>query len=311
MTVRGVDPDLADLVHDLGNPAAAAQSASRHLALSLVTMADLALAPFDAAAREALEALRLSARGPRRDDDPTRRAAREIAIAAWLGARRVPEAPRRARELSRAGVSVEALDRHLGGSAESALTHAIGWLETACACDASLALLDTACRRLNDHLRALRGRTLEALVDLHVGLDGAIAIATRDRDQIAVDRSFAQDVPRIPGDAVELDRVFSNIVHNAVDALGGAGRIWLRTSVEPGFARIEVANDGPPIPADLVDRIFERSFTTKREEGGSGLGLAICKRIIEEHGGTLTVSSIPGRTAFFIRLPLASPETSS
>jgi PAS domain S-box-containing protein len=113
----------------------------------------------------------------------------------------------------------------------------------------------------------------------------------------------------ISGDSRSLEQVFSNLIGNAVEAMkstGGHLSIHIRPSdTEGGRQHIEVnvIDDGPGIPADLINRIFEPFITTNRN--GTGLGLSIAKRIVTAHKGTISVSSVPGGTVFQVRFPLS------
>jgi signal transduction histidine kinase len=95
------------------------------------------------------------------------------------------------------------------------------------------------------------------------------------------------------------------LIDNATDA--ATTRVTVRTMVENGAVVVEVADDGPGVPAELRDRIWEPFFTTKAVGQGTGLGLDIARRLIEQHGGELTLSSVPGNTRFRARLPAADP----
>lgn len=99
-----------------------------------------------------------------------------------------------------------------------------------------------------------------------------------------------------------LNQVWTNLLHNALQAIGNQGRIVLRVK-EGASIQVEVEDDGPGISAVHQARIFEPFFTTKAAGEGSGLGLSICRQIVEEHGGEISVESRPGRTCFRITLP--------
>lgn len=101
-------------------------------------------------------------------------------------------------------------------------------------------------------------------------------------------------------------RVLTNVIGNAVEAMNGKGKIWIKTDDAPNSSlKMTIGNNGPPIPEDVRKKIFE-PFFTKGKKGGTGLGLAICQKIIEMHGGSITVESRPDCTEFILKLP-ASP----
>jgi two-component system NtrC family sensor kinase len=116
------------------------------------------------------------------------------------------------------------------------------------------------------------------------------------------------DLPRIEADAHQLQQVFVNILVNAEHALAQGGRTLLvrtqRVDEPVPSVVVELWNDGPPIPPDVLPHIFDPLFTTKPGEEGTGLGLFICRRIVREHGGWLDVRSDADGTAFSVRLPV-------
>ena len=124
---------------------------------------------------------------------------------------------------------------------------------------------------------------------------------------VNVKRSFGS-LPPITAYVGELNQVWTNLIHNAIQAMDGRGEILIETK-RARTASVEVAiqDTGPGIPADVAPRIFEPFFTTKAKGEGTGLGLSICARIVEKHGGTIRVESQPGRTRFEVRLPVEGP----
>ena len=101
-------------------------------------------------------------------------------------------------------------------------------------------------------------------------------------------------------DARKIEAVMSNMLNNAVHALDGEGEIDVTVSVDSDFVTIQVRDSGPGIPKENLEKIFEPMFTTKKT--GTGLGLVICRSIIEQHGGSVSVSNKP--TTFTIKLPI-------
>ena len=162
-------------------------------------------------------------------------------------------------------------------------------------------------------VRLERGRTPIARV-----LQAAVSMAESkaDRGGVIVDLSVPDDLPPIQGDEHQLCQVFTNLVINAFEALEGRGGIRISAllamadedqgEASPGpSVVIEVADDGPGIPPELTDRVFNAFFTTKAQ--GSGLGLAIVRKIVDAHDGRIDVATAPDRgTRFTITLPVSS-----
>jgi len=123
---------------------------------------------------------------------------------------------------------------------------------------------------------------------------------------INVKRSYGK-LPPITAYVGELNQVWTNLIHNAAQAMGHRGELLIETKVEDGDVQVAIQDSGPGIPADVLPRIFEPFFTTKSKGEGTGLGLSISARIVEKHGGTIRVESEPGRTRFTIRLPIEGP----
>nr|WP_256434679.1 ATP-binding protein [Myxococcus sp. CA051A] len=105
-----------------------------------------------------------------------------------------------------------------------------------------------------------------------------------------------------------LNHVWTNLVDNAIDAMGGKGHLTVRTAKDGDFLLVEVVDDGPGVPPELLPRIWEPFFTTKPMGEGTGLGLDITRRVVvDRHHGDVRVESKPGRTSFQVRLPLKTP----
>jgi signal transduction histidine kinase len=102
--------------------------------------------------------------------------------------------------------------------------------------------------------------------------------------------------------------VWTNLLDNAADAMGGTGEITITTRRDGDWAVVEIADDGPGIPADVQARIFDPFFTTKEPGKGTGLGLSTTYSIVtDKHKGTIAVESRAGLTRFTVRLPIAGP----
>jgi signal transduction histidine kinase len=149
-----------------------------------------------------------------------------------------------------------------------------------------------------------RGELVE--VDLHEGLETTLVVLGHKlkHTSIQVVRDYDRALPKLTVRGSELNQVWTNLIHNAIQALGEQGTITLRTRREGSCAVVEVSDDGPGIPPEIRERIFDEFFTTKDAGNGTGLGLATARRIVvDRHNGSLTVDSEPGRTTFRVSLP--------
>jgi signal transduction histidine kinase len=161
-------------------------------------------------------------------------------------------------------------------------------------------LLDFARRpgreRVRVELGGLLAETVELLRERLTARSIRVELTATDDPSLVVDGS--------PG---ELQQVFTNLVMNSIDALAphGGGRIRLTASLGAGQALVQVEDDGPGIPTEMLPAIFEPFVTTKQGNGGTGLGLSISRGIVEQHGGTISVENLAPGCRFTVRLPLA------
>jgi signal transduction histidine kinase/DNA-binding response OmpR family regulator len=121
---------------------------------------------------------------------------------------------------------------------------------------------------------------------------------------------FNEELPHVRGDRDQLERVFINLIKNAMEAMVDVEDkrlfIWGRRADEPGFVVIDVTDSGVGIPPDQIDKVWVAFYTTKGDRGGTGLGLAACAQIIGQLDGKITVESDVGvGTTFSVFLPVA------
>ncbi|MGA2267432.1 MAG: ATP-binding protein [Bryobacteraceae bacterium] len=148
--------------------------------------------------------------------------------------------------------------------------------------------------------------------DLAHTLDRAVAAVEREAPGIAIYRNYEPAIPPFPFDAELMERVLYNLVLNAAQATAPGGAVTVKTRAAGGTAEISVIDRGAGIEARHLDGIFNPFFTTKPE--GVGLGLAIVSKIVDEHGGKITVESEPGKGSIFrVLLPMerAAPQPST
>ncbi|HKE79168.1 MAG TPA: ATP-binding protein [Solirubrobacteraceae bacterium] len=308
----------AGLAHELNNPAAAAQRAAAQMAEALEVVSstirrfvDAGMEREQAAELVTLHQQAIDGANSRTVLDALDAADAEDALTERLEDLGVPEPWRLAEPLASAGVDEAWLARvaELAGPATDA---AVGWVAATLTARGLAKELEESTRRMSDLVTAMksyayvdRGELVE--VDLHEGLETTLVVLRHKLKHTAIElvREYDRTLPKLTVRASELNQVWTNLLDNAIDALGDKGTITIVTRRDgPGVA-VEVSDDGPGIPPELRERIFDSFFTTKDVGQGTGIGLATARRIVSDgHSGSLTVDSEPGRTTFRVWLPL-------
>jgi signal transduction histidine kinase len=308
----------AGLAHELNNPASAAKRSASALADALDVL-DGSIAAFVEAGIERTEAeefVRLKREALERASqapalEGLAAADAEDAVGEWLEEHGVPDAWQLAEPLASAGLDVAWLER-VAAASRGALPIAVRWVATSLSARSLSDDLRESTDRMSNLVKAIKAYTYmdqAALqeVDVHDGLDATLTILHHKlkHTQIEVRRAYAPDLPRICVYGSELNQVWTNLLDNAIDALGERGTItigtapWHETGVE-----VTIADDGPGIPEDAQRRVFEPFYTTKAVGSGTGLGLDTTLRIIRDrHAGDVRLRSQPGETVFTVRLP--------
>ena len=312
----------AGLAHEINNPAAAASRAVAALEDAcrtlLSSLARLAHDEISARQFTALDELRRELEpgaGPR---DPLAAADLEDELAAWLTGRGVAAAGTLAPTLADAGAGLDWCERAARALEGSALAPGLEWVGSTLAASTLLSEVRESTRRVSELVAAVRSysqmdRASMQLVDVTDGLESTLVmLGHKLRDGVTVARDYGAEVPRVAAYAGELNQVWTNLIDNAVDAMGGVGTLRLATRCEDGSVVVEVGDTGPGMPPAVAARAFEAFYTTKDVGRGTGLGLDIARRIVEErHGGTISIDSSPGRTVLRVCLPVPSPDTPS
>jgi signal transduction histidine kinase len=121
-----------------------------------------------------------------------------------------------------------------------------------------------------------------------------------------VTSSYPDDLPQVWADKGQIGRVLINLIKNAWEALGKTDHAKIHVSARPadetGYIRVEIRDNGPGIPPEILEKIWVSFFTTKGEQGGTGLGLSACMEIITQSGGRIWAESEVGEGAAFIIL---------
>ncbi|MCP9275449.1 ATP-binding protein [Mycolicibacterium arenosum] len=249
---------------------------------------------------------------------------REDAIGDWLEDHGIVGAWDYAPTFVEAGLDTDWLERILASvdevDATASLQAAVGWLKYTIENELQMNEIAEASKRISALLAGAKqysqmDRGSYQSANVHELLRSTIMmfgekIGHEGKGRpIVICKDMDQTLPELqcyPGD---LNQVWTNIIDNAIQAMDGHGTLTIRTARENDeMIRVEICDDGPGIPEDIVDRIFTPFFTTKPFGEGTGLGLDLAWRIVvEKHAGNMSVQSKPGDTRFIVCLPLVAP----
>ncbi len=328
--LAGVGQLVAGVAHEINSPSAAIRGTVeglveqvRRLTAISSQLAPLALGQSELDALVALAAQMSPRPGARRVPSPAalRRAAREMRgelEAAGLAPDDAAEVGRQLAELG-AGEEATARLRSLaapvvggGASAEEAGRRArvmVGYVSEYVHLHRGVSAIEHAIRRIQRIVGGLKSYSHldqdagAQDADIHEGIEQTVELLDHLLAHgITVTRRYGA-IPRVPVYVDELNQVWTNLIHNAVQALDGQGEISIETEEVADGVVVRVIDDGPGIPEEVRPRLFEPFFTTKPRGEGSGLGLSIVRRILDRHGGKITVDSLPGHTSFEVWLP--------
>ncbi|MDX8153413.1 ATP-binding protein [Patulibacter brassicae] len=315
--LAGLGRMAAGLAHELNNPAAAAQRAAAHLAHAIESVSG-AMGEFVAAGISLESAQGLVALQQR----AIAHAAACTALDALDAADAEDDLQDRLEDLGveRAWKIVEPLAR--GGADDAwvdevvalagpAAGPAFHWIAATLAAQGLASELQESTARISSLVGAIksyayvdRGEIVE--VDVHEGLETTLVVMGHKlkRTRIEVVRDYDRTLPKLMARGPELNQVWTNLIDNAIQALGESGTITISTRRDGPCVLVDVSDDGPGMPPEVRERVFESFFTTKDVGQGTGLGLSTARSIVvDRHDGSLTVDSEPGRTTFHVWIP--------
>ena len=306
----------AGLAHELNNPASAAKRAAAQLREVLKKIRDASheLGRRELTAAQKSEIEKLEASFIQHGEvplDPLQLSDLEGQIDSVLRSHGQNDLWQLAADLARRNVKPEALESLFSildaDTARAALIRIAASVEVASLLDQ----IESGTARISDLVRAIKeytymDQTPVQNVDVVKSLETTLTILNHKlKHGVVVQREY-EPVPLLVNSfGSELNQVWTNIIDNAIDAMGGKGELQVRTYRDNDCVVVEIADNGPGISPDIQPHIFEPFFTTKKVGEGTGLGLDTALRIVKKHRGTIEVSSKPGDTRFQVWLPLA------
>lgn len=318
----------AGLTHELNNPAAAAVRATSALRERVAGMRHkLGMIASGSYRPETLRTLvgiqeRTAEQVAKAEPlSPLEASDREDALADWLDDHGIAGGWQLAPTFVQAGLDTDWLEQVAAAVDEETLEGAVRWLNYTVETELLMNEIEDSTTRISTLVGAAKqysqlDRAPYQVADVHELLDSTLLmLSSKIGPRIAVVKEYDRSLPRIPAYPGELNQVWTNLIDNAVAAMGesgGEGTLTVRTAREPDRLLVEFGDTGPGVPADIQRRIFDPFFTTKPVGQGTGLGLDISWRIVvNKHHGSLEVHSVPGDTRFQVRLPLTAPESST
>jgi signal transduction histidine kinase len=313
----------AGLAHELNNPAAAARRSAADLAEALDVIGatirefvDAGIEREDAARITDLRDRALHQCAERTPLSALDAADAEDEMRERLEAMGVPDAYRLAEPFAAAGLDSNWLDqvREFAGSATPAALRSVA---ASLSAQRLVSDLRESTERMSSLITAVkayaymdRGGLVEA--DIHEGLETTLKVLGHKlkHTQIEIRRDYDRGLPPVTIYGSEVNQVWTNLLDNAIDAVGDSGRITVRTRRDGACILVDIADTGPGIPPEARRRVFEPFFTTKDVGTGTGLGLDTVRRIVvDRHGGSATFDTGDTGTTFHVWLPFKPATT--
>jgi signal transduction histidine kinase len=306
------------MAHELNNPAAVARQGAEQLRTSIARLerAQFALgaAGLSSEQHDLIAELEKEAEERAKKPsslDPIARGDLEQEVEDWLDQNGIQDAWEHAPTLvamALCAAELEDLTKHFDRSVTPIV---IDYFSSKFTAYSLLEEIGHGARRIAEIVKALKGysymdqaplQSIDVREELN---DTLVMLSSRLRDGIDVDLDYAKDLPRVQGYGSELNQVWTNLIDNAISAMGGKGELELKAYQDNNWVVVEVADNGPGIPIEAREKVFDPFYTTKAPGEGTGLGLNISHGIVvEKHRGKISVDSKPGATRFTVKLPI-------
>jgi signal transduction histidine kinase len=310
----------AGLAHELNNPASAIERCAAMLEDRIKDSEDaaceLAAAELTLDQIAVIEAFRTACL-PKRDCialSPLERCDREEAMSEWLSEHGLDVA--NAHLLADTGVTFESLEMLVTKVERTSVEAVLRWAAAGCGARNLTGMIQESAMRISSLLTAIKGFThmdqahMAEPVELGRSLEHTMMVlrAKACEKSVVVTLDLEEDLPKVRGFAGELNQVWGNLIDNALDAVAHGGRVEVHAIRDGHRVVVRVRDDGPGIPAEVRNRIFDPFFSTKPQGQGTGLGLDIVRRLVRHNDGAIEFDSRPGQTEFRVSLRIAKAE---
>lgn len=313
----------AGLMHELNNPGTAAKRAASQLRSNLMRMHEISakfsktdLSQEQKQCLHDLQEHTLHAKQPIVMNSLEQSDAEET-LAEWMEAANIENAWKISPILVSIGLKAEDLECAKSEFPGSTLSDALNWIEAMASSMQLVGTIEESIGRVSDLVMAVKsyayeGKGLKQSIDVNSSIHATLVIMSHKlrEKEVTIEKDFGPNLPPLQSDCTGLNQIWTNLLDNSIDAVGQHGKISIKTWAEKSPTNdqqtdicIQVSDNGSGIPLESQAHIFDTFFTTKPLGIGTGLGLGIVHRIVDQLGGIIRFSSVPGNTQFLVRLP--------
>ena len=212
-------------------------------------------------------------------------------------------------------VTIQELDKLQDTLPGKVLEIVLNWIVASCKVQILSVEIEKASNQIYKLVDAVKKFTYmdnlaeKELIDVETGIKDSLRVLDSKSKTKSADITLkiGRDLPLVRANGAELNQVWFSLLDNALDAIPKSGKIRIKAGLETDLIKVRIIDNGPGIPRDRIDRIFDPFYTTKSPGQGTGLGLDLSRRIIRRYNGDIYVRSEPGKTEFCVNL---SPENS-
>jgi signal transduction histidine kinase len=311
----------AGLAHELNNPAASivrnAASLKKHLQLQPETFAKLVALKLDG---EKIAAVKNEIAGILEKQGNTHISLRdrnrlEDELSEWFEEHDIENGYEMAETFVEQGFKTTDLDCIYNCVTKTAASDVFSWMHDTVISEKMVADIHDASQRIADLISSIKTFThMDRGADrqfarVDTGIRNTLTMLGHKirAHNITVTQEYDSTLPEVKMLVGEINQVWTNLIDNAIDAMetNGKGILHIKTRRDREYAEITITDDGPGIPADVINQIFDPFFTTKEMGKGTGMGLEVVQRIIkQQHHGSVKVNSRPGHTEFVVCIPI-------
>lgn len=212
------------------------------------------------------------------------------------------------------GFTEEDLEQIQEAITQDNISSIMGWLESTLKLERLVNEIKESSERISGLVKAVKEyshmdrSTAKEATDIHRGIKSTMIMLKHKfkQKQIQVVKNFDMELPQLKAHVGQLNQVWTNIIVNALDAMDKGGTLKVDTFLDSSkrYICVDISNNGPQIPDDKINCIFDPFYTTKALDEGTGMGLDIVKKILDRHNGTIGVESNPDWTTFSMCFPL-------